>query len=380
MTKFLLRLFEAPEVSFRQIIDEYEAKSGRQSLDIRLTDSIRHESQVIHDFLSLHDQPTEKELYYSLQNLARAENDLIEKMLDIDDRTTPADIVKKVLNYLEKRLDVHQSYFIKPTIFKNYYKKHPPKKTMKLLGYRSVDSMLKRESLPLVASLVKGQESVEWNRSYDHFLGNFLASDGAAHDVSIKQIEPKAHNHLISGKIKLSYFIRESLELGQAVVVPMSKRFQNDTLSYVVAVVDAIRKMQLYGSYYNYLRFQPDFGKRLQLVVQNGIHKGTEDYFSMMWPAYFKYISDHTDDEFINQPIINVPDVMAKHFMLKAPWHKLETVAYGQDNPVSLNLIDVVTNTSNNIPFEQRFLHNAQQAIWDRLNIEYMKHRQDVEL
>lgn len=375
MTRLLVRLFEAPEVQFRSLIDEWEKKTGRQSVDISLTNQLMHNSKAILEYANLSKDASEREVYHALNDLISRENSKIEEKLGISDASSPSDLLKKILKFVEEKDIAGQSFYLKSSKAKEFLKKHPPKKIMKALGYRSIDSMLKREPYGLVINLAKSREGVEWNREYTRFCSNLVGSDFSLHDVTINIISDKTANKMAEQGFSRSYLVRNCPELGAIFLLAPHRRFNMDVITCLVAVLDAIYLTRQYGSYFNFQSFQKDFGKKISAVITQGIRPGSADEFSVMWPAAWHHIvKSSIDDPLVLESKIDKPsDIVVAHFDLSVPWHKFEYLSYGNDNPVSLNLLDVVTNASNDVKFDNRFLHALQQEVWDKLSSEYIK-------
>jgi len=80
VTRLLVKLFEAPEVEFRGLIDDWEQKTGRKSIDIRLTNQLTHLSKDILDYINLEPDASEREVYHALNLYVQKENKKIEEI------------------------------------------------------------------------------------------------------------------------------------------------------------------------------------------------------------------------------------------------------------------------------------------------------------
>lgn len=375
MTKFLIQLFEAPEVDFRHHINDWESRSGKKSIDIRLTNQIKNSAKDILAYLGLADDATPREVYHALNHLLNKENDIIEKSLGINSESTSDEVIKKIVSFIKTKKVVGESYFMKPAKIKSHIKKHPPKKLMKILGYRSVDSLLKRESDGLIISVARETESAEWQKEYTKFCSNLVGSDFHIQDIDICLVSPKSRDRMNHAKVESSYLVRQTSEVGDLSLLPLSKRFKNDTITYLTAILDGIYQLRLSGSYFNYLSFGKDFGKKFSRAVFSGIRDGTTNELSMQWPSIYREMAKTNIDDplIIDEKIERPADILKEHFEFNLPWHKFDQVVFGDKELVSLNLLDVATNSSNNLEFAERYLHTAQQEIWDRLSYEYLK-------
>ena len=375
MTQFLIRLFEAPALDFHRHIAAMESKFGARSVDIQLTNRINVDSKTILPHLSLEADTLPKELYHSLNQYLSQENNLIETTLGLTQENLPEQVVKTIVDFVHSNKMLRPSFFAKPAKLKSFIKKHPPKKVMKMLGYRSVDSLMKREASGFIISLARDIEGSDWQKEYLKFCSNFIGSDCSIQDIHVSIISARTRKHLDADKVDLSYLVRMSPESGSLSLVPPANRFKNDTITYAMAILDGIYQLRLQGNYYNYISFGKDFGKKYAKALFGGIRSGTGDENSIMWPALYKQVArTELDEPLIIDDVIEKPaQLIMKHFKLTLPWDRFDDVVYGDKDLVSLNLMDVVTNSSNNFYFDQRYIHSAQQEIWDKLSYEFLK-------
>ncbi len=277
MTQFLIRLFEAPKVDFHNHIEAMEREYGVRSVDIKLTNQINLSSKDILKYLSLDDDSLSREVYHSLNRYIDQENATVESSLGINPDTSPEEVLKTIVDYVHNNSLISPTYFVKHPKIKSFVKKHPPKKVMKTLAYRSVDSLLKREPNGLVLSLARELEGVDWHKEYVKFCSNLVGSDCTIGDISLSVVSPRTRQHLKGSKIDLSYLVRLSAETGSLALVAPEKRFKNDTITFLVAILDGIYQLRLFGNYFNYISFGKDFGKNFARGVTKGIRSGTGD-------------------------------------------------------------------------------------------------------
>jgi hypothetical protein len=133
MSKKLAELLDEPEVVVESVIKKLENLSGWESTDVRLLAEINNKSRAKHLELGLDpNDTTGPELYHAL--LAKLNKD--EAKINLPSTT--------ILNQVSGVHKNYNAYSLKRNIAKELLRSHPPRRLMKQLGFRSVDSMLKR--------------------------------------------------------------------------------------------------------------------------------------------------------------------------------------------------------------------------------------------
>ena len=156
MTRFLSEALQAAEPFFRHGLSRLEAANGHPAADIRLTSDILRRSRAKLMELGLDpDDTTLKELYQALQQRVKEDDRRLTRNLQIQAAThisAEADVVAGMVHVLQQLPDSRRSFALKTSVLKSLLRQNPPKRAMKQLGYRSLDSLLKHESPVLVLS------------------------------------------------------------------------------------------------------------------------------------------------------------------------------------------------------------------------------------
>jgi hypothetical protein len=185
MSKYLSQLLDEPEILVESAIKKLEHISGWESTDIRLLAEINNKVRAKITELGLDpDDTTGPELYHAL--LAR---------IDADEHNFNMPYIKMPTNKLiEKVEQVHKSYKVyalKQNVAKDILRAHPPRRLMKQLGYRSADSLIKRENINALYAVLESIESSRWLNVYWKDLAKLSPSDFETRNVSIVVMEDK---------------------------------------------------------------------------------------------------------------------------------------------------------------------------------------------
>lgn len=170
MSRLLSDLLGASEPMFTGTIQQLERMSGDPNIDVRLTAEIASKIRQKTRELGLDPaDTTPKELYHALQGLVQIHDNFLAKALGGSDPSDIADLLPRIIRKVESLPQSKRCWVMKHSVAKRLLKDMPPKQAMKLLGHRSVDSMLKRENIDELFVALQIAQSPAW-------LGRFISS------------------------------------------------------------------------------------------------------------------------------------------------------------------------------------------------------------
>jgi hypothetical protein len=162
MNKIISAILGQPEPDVAKAIAKLEAKNGYPSHDVRhLAENIQKTRVKLAELGLDPDDTTGEELYHVL--LVKFEQD--SRALDAQSSFVSNsfdDKAAKAVEIVSKNLDLSERWALKNSSAKNILRQHPPKKLMKHLDYRSVESLLKRENLAAIYLALDFFESNAW--------------------------------------------------------------------------------------------------------------------------------------------------------------------------------------------------------------------------
>ncbi|HEX7632869.1 MAG TPA: hypothetical protein VF401_00935, partial [Candidatus Saccharimonadales bacterium] len=151
MTRFLSESLQAPEPFFRLGLKHLESANGHPGTDIRFSTEVLQSTQAKLRELGLDPKDTTaQELYHVLEQRIKEDDARLTRTLRTRAAThvsAEAEVTAGMIHALKELPDSKQCFALKPSVLKAILKKTPPKKAMKALGYRSLDSFLKHESV-----------------------------------------------------------------------------------------------------------------------------------------------------------------------------------------------------------------------------------------
>lgn len=178
MGKLLSILLDRPEHEIAKIINQLEQASGYPSEDVRFASdySQRIKSKLRQLRLDPEDT-TPEELYHALRAKFEGDSRSLDRALGVAYDAPFANRLEVATKLARLCSGSHQDWFLKPASAKKLLKLQPPKKLQKLLNYRSLDSMLKRENVASLFTALSYTESASWQKSFNRKLSVLSSAD-----------------------------------------------------------------------------------------------------------------------------------------------------------------------------------------------------------
>ena len=383
MTRILSELLGAEQLRFGTTIRQLEAASGSPSIDIRLMSEISQRSKRKLQVLGLdpHDT-TGAELYHALLERFQHDEKLAQKTLGLGESASTEEILEAAIAFVKKSIGKRTAFALKNSVAKQLLKKTPPKRTMKQLGYRSLDSMLKHEAIPHLYVAAFLSESSAWRKKFLEQYTKLQPGNFELRSVDVSM--PRATRWSV---------IAEQLgnnqppvvvfkELGAVVVL---KNEQPATvITSISLILSALNDIQSTTSFLKLQQMKPDFGTFVHTIAeQEPLTKAELMGKIVPWRAVHQYYARFKDayNALIFEPHIQPDDlkwfhpesILEKIHPAIDFWHDTRYTAhmYGSEK-VSLNLFDVARNYISTSPYDKRTLQSLRQSLWQELMIRYL--------
>lgn len=392
MSRVLSALLGAGEPAFRLQLQQLERAAGLPSADIRLATHIMQLTRTKIRELGLDPADTTgPELYAALQLKLRQDEVRVRSILDVTADMRP----DKILQGIERRLskvDQHSDLFvIKPAVMKQIVRKLKPKATMKRLGYRSMDSMLKHEPIGQLLAACQITESAEWQearlaaykklqpKDFEQRRPNFVVP-------TAKQWPKLAESHASHHK----HHIVEVPELGTVVILPMTHDLPGLAITTFVLALHALNDMRALSAYLKLQQVKPNFGDLVHEAVQHDPLTQVElAGNTLSWQAVH-WVYGHGHAPYrpeIFEPHVQPEDLawhgveadLARLHPVLAFWEDTELLGLldGKD-AVSLNVMDVALGVCNGLGYAERTLRHMRETIGRELFARYL-HQENLQ-
>jgi len=356
----LSKLLDEPEVLVESAIKKLENISGWQSTDVRLLAEI--DSKVRQRLVELGLDPedtTGPELYHALYaKLTEQEKSIVISCEELMRR-----LVRAHKNY--------QVYALRQSVAKDILRAHPPRKLMKQLNYRSVDSMIKRENVAALFAVLASVESPRWLNVFYKDISKLNPSDFETREISIVTLPAKLQP--FPGGLW-------RVPLLGAVVVPES----DSKIELGLNITQNINELRSESALIKLRNVQADFGQNLvEIVRSETAHPMKISHIPISWHTVFHHygqraLSEHT--EFFGPHLLhedikahNVLHSLSKALPVLNWWQGFEHVAkQTEQGIVSLSLRDVLA--SKNMPYKERSLEHSRKSLWHEFINRYFAH------
>ena len=388
MTRVLSALLEAREPTFQQSLRQLEILAGHPQTDIRLSTEITQKVRDLLHELNLDSNDTSgKELYGALGERLKADEVRFISALSAN-TLEGSDVVGAVAHALNQHISAKSCFALKSSVAKKLLKANLPKKTMKQLGYRSADSMLKHESAASLYAAAWLIESSAWSKKMIGAYSKLHSADFEQRSLLIEHPSSKRW-HTLSESIVASK--RQSVfsfkELGSVVLLPLPSQYPTlSVLTTAVLAINAINEIRAAGTYLKLHQLQPAYGSIVQQVVTSELFLPTSALDQPVpWQGLHQYFERFRQvvrsDLF--EPVVaaeelawtSVEKVLANIEPSLSTWEHSSFIGLLQgDQAVSCNLSDTLLSHINKLPYERRVSHHFRQALQSEILLRYLSH------
>lgn len=388
MTRILSEVLRAEEPRFGLTLQRLEQAAGRPSADVRLTSEVL--AGVANKLRALNLDPkdtTAEELYRALEERLKTDEHFVREALGLADDAASAEVLAAVQRYVSNLDTLPRAFALKNSTVRRMLKKVPPKKTMKQLGYRSLDSMLKHETPAVLYTAAFLCEAYAWRKKLFDQFSQLQPKDFETRKVEIVVPSSKRWSELAAKSSQArKHTIAAHKELGTIVLLPQAVDMPGFALINLTMVTTALNDIASTASFLKLQQVKPDFGARVRYVAEHEpmtnaaladqpvpwrvIHQ----YYARFKQAYNAAIFEpHVQPEDLNW---QWPEHMLArlHEALEFWLDTQYTVLLRDQQIVSLNIHDVAVNYCNRLPFAKRITSFAQQHLWQELMVRYLSH------
>jgi len=387
MSRVLAELLGVTEPVLTTKLRRLEAASGNPAIDISLIAEIANKVRIKIKSLGLDpDDSIGEEIYLGLVSLVKQHDDfLLRKFggLANDDNES---IIKKIVKAIEGFRMPNKAWVLKSSTAKRLLKQTPPKHVMKYLGYRSVDSMLKRESIYEIFGSLRFIEDSLWLDKFINKYSNLSSTDFESRSIKIIAMSSgkwgKAARQFVHNK---HHNLTHSKELGTVLILPFPKdHIKGFTLIITLLIIKYINEIRLYSSFFKTQQVNSDFGKTYATTLIKDPDSNIEVAgVQLHWRIIHKYFSKQGVSNYpeIFEPHVQPEDLLwrdaeevlyelepALHF-----WHEMNWSGKMYDGlPVSFNLLDVAQCYTNSLPYKDRTVNNFRECLWNEILLRYL--------
>ena len=386
MTRLISELLAAEEPMFSMAVKQLEQASGNMSVDVRLSAEIVGKVHVRLKALGLdpHDT-TGKELYQALLSMVKKHDEFLAARIGADD---PEDVASTLVRIKEAidAIDVpRKAWVLKYSAAKRLLKATPPKLVMKRMGYRSIDSMLKREPIAELFGAIRFIESRDWQATFVRSYATLKPTDFENRRIQIIDVSTEKWGGAATEFVDQRHHnITHVKEIGAILMLPLPiKRMPGITITTLPLLLHYINEIRLYSSFFKSQQVSAKFSKTLveTLLDDPGKHASVAGQH-IHWRVIHRHFgSADTEHPEMFEPHVEPEDLTwrkaeetvyklepALHF-----WFDMDYVGVEFDGkPISFNLIDMAVNYVNNLPYGSHSFHHMRDSLWNEIYLRYI--------
>lgn len=387
MSKYLSEILDAKEPVFSKAIEQLERASGNPSADLRLTSEIIGKVHMKTRELGLdpHDS-TGKEIYQALLALVRQHDAFLARRLGVEDPEDVQAVIKRLKSAVDAMDMPKNVWVLKHSVAKRILKAHPPRKVMKHLGYKSVDSMIKREPITELFASLRFAEEPAWLNRFLESYKKLTPSDFETRKLEIIALEESKWRDIAAAFVqKKRHNLTHLKELGAIVLLPMPiSRMRGIVITVLPLLLHYYNEVRLYSAYFKLQQVQSNFGEILvDTLIADPSHHAVMAGQKVHWRVIQRYFGKLKNE---NHPEIFEPHVQPEDLH----WRKAEEVLYKMEpalhfwydldyvggifdgRPVTFNLMDMAISYVNDLSYEQRAIYHFRESLWNEIFIRYM--------
>ena len=392
MTKLLSRLLDAQQPQFSQALTQLEAASGNSCQDIRLSESVVAGCRAKINALCLDpDDTTGEELYLALQQkLVEDDAMLIRRLRQISAYNVNAagNLSEGMVEAIRQSSRSSKVFVLKVSVAKRILMTNVPKKTMRLLGYRSLGSLLKHEPLSLVVLAARTIEPLNWQHRYDASLKQLIPSHLEEREIAIASPHNDKWSGVCSQLLSLSKkTVIVNKELGAILIIPLPNRPNPGITTVTLALAaDGLNAIQAASSYLRLSQVVRDFGRRVDLVATDDPLLTKTEYFNspLSWETVQRFIH-HAKEQFDVslgehlrveellgwQPVESLIHWIAPEMKFWKDGGHLAAIDNGQT--ISFNILDNALSLVNRRDYGEHYLHHFRRSLWQEFIARYIR-------
>ena len=368
-------------------LNQLESKSGHPSVDVRLSAEIQATVHAKVRELGL--DPTDttgKELYHSLQALVALHDKYLASAIGSSTDGLLVDQLQAIKKTVDNLPLPQKAWVIKHSVAKKLLKAQPPKKVMKQLGYKSIDSMLKRENIHEIFAATRFLETKVWMRKFVKSYHKLGPSDFEVRNIDVLVLDQKRYGDSTTKFIMSQrHNITHLKELGVVLILPLPvPRIRGAIITILPFVLHYINEIRSYSAFFKMQQVRPDFGEILVNTILDDPGKAARPGNQAI---HWRIIQRH----FGLQDPKTHPELFEPHVQPEdLHWRKAESVIYWlepalkfwedldyvaalhPDSIVPLSLMDNAVSYCNGLEYGQHSIGYFRPSLWNEVYAQYI--------
>ncbi|MBP6880666.1 hypothetical protein KBC31_03505 [Candidatus Saccharibacteria bacterium] len=383
----LAKLLDATEPLFSASIRSLEKLTGEHSTDVTLLSEMQYKAISRMNEMKLNtEDTTPEELFHGLQARIAEDNIRLAKLIGGKNDSDVRHLVPLMIKAAKESNVPQQTWALKGSVAKKLIREMPPKKMMEHLGYRSIDSLLKRENLAEIYSALRFIEGDEWLDNYNTLFKSVTASDFETRDIQIIEMDHDKWVDVADKFVtKKLHNVTHTKEMGTIVVVPMHrKRMKGLPLKTLALLFHYINEVRLYSSFFKLKSTSRTFGADMvETLIADPSEAAVIAGKHIHWRVIQRYFGKIKDESHPSafEPHVHPEDLhwrRASEALIDLDpelefWRNTDYVLDNMSGEIiSFNLTDVSFGYSNEVDYKSRYVYHGRESLWNEIFMRYM--------
>jgi hypothetical protein len=382
MSKLIAQLLGADERNFSATVQRLEKMSLHSGVDTKLTAEIITQVREKSRRLLLDPADTTKEeLYYGLLAKARSDDMSLRQKIGITNKTKPLAASKIIAKKTEDLLKKDLVICMQPTTVKKLLKALPPKRTMRALHFRSIDSVLKREDPLILYALANRLEDKSWHSQMQARMKRLQPRDAKESQVHVLTL-PKEWLEKLQ-KIPFDSVLQPVPEIGSILILPtLPLSVPGSVLLTTCLVLQAGQRLAIESLPFRTRALTQGYEKLLPDIA-SGVLPDIKPIHGMTpsWHAVFQLLAERAHDtssdfEFILGDLEwqSTETRLASIATELDYWVQSHYLGIISDKkPISFHIVDVVASLVLEKKHGNHIVSHMQASLWNELQFRYLK-------
>lgn len=378
----IAHLLGTQDNSLLRALEAMNATIDAHAHDVQLLGDIAQKSALLKKALRLDPQDTTSyELYVGLRQMVVKDNERVAKAIGIQHPNAVSEATPLIVKALHAVYPDHTVYVPKLTVIKGILKKNNPTAVMKLLHYRSIDSMLKHESPSRMLTLARYLESDAWNQRHRDLLRSLTPQDFELRPIDIVWLDKAVLVEALVPTRSRHHLVLHAKEAGCVAIAPSAEKVINGyTIRTLSLMIHYLQEVQYISTYAKTMATDSSFGA----LYADAIVHATDAHFELSghpahWRALHKAVEraqiadvfpPHIEDKEWNTHHAN--NQLHIFNDLVTFWHGNGYILTGDERPISANIIDLAIDESYGHAHGQQSLKFARRELEQELLSRYL--------
>lgn len=383
MSKLLVQLLGVQERSFRQFVDRLEGVCLHPGIDIRLSAELITKTREKARRLGLDPaDTTPKELYFALINQLKTDDAALRKALKLDGKKSDQ-VAKNLARQAAKLSKQERVLCMSQSGAKRLLTAVPPRKTLRALGLRSLESVLKREDARLLYALAVQLEDASWHSQAHAKMKRLPVKDIGWQPVNILAM-PDAWYAKVADRVRLHGLQLVCPDVGLIVVLPVVENLRAGAATLTLGLIlQAAQRLSTISMPYRRQGLLQGFHV-IMPEIAHGRLPALQAMHGLMptWHAVHELIARGLLTEDTLEVELLVSDLSWQTTEMKLAsivpsmdfWVDTSYLAAkAEPKPVSLHILDIARAALLQLPFGEQPTAHMEGSLWNELQLRYLQ-------